>query len=215
MACLGPGLAWPLLRSYCPWPSQPRIFHLGMSNREASVGGWHDLPLQDARPTGALREGRDPSPALQKTPWGAQPTCFLARLGGGAGGQAQPRLHDPPGRPLRLHMGARRRLSLRGLESPALQGSLRPPARRRAPTGPSRPFLCPSPRSAAATEHGCRRGAPRPCPVHQHHLGAVRVDGGGAQKAGRGLCQHPWGHPVDLGKWPFQPCPWFPASVSR
>lgn len=44
-------------------------------------------------------------------------------------------------------------------------------------------FLVPA--SAAAEELGCRRAAAR-CPVHQHHLGAIRVAGVSPRKGERG-----------------------------
>lgn len=121
-----------------------------------------------------MSEGRARAPAPQRAPPPrAQPTCSLAGVGGWAGGQAQPRLPDPPGSPSPAGRGRRQRLPLRERENSALQGSLRAG---RSPR-PRRSFLCPGPPSAAAAERGCRRGAPRRCPVHQHHLGAVQVAG--------------------------------------
>lgn len=68
---------------------------------------------------------------------------------------------------------------------PHCRGPCGPPGRR-APAGPSFVPADRLPTVCGCREADCGRGAPRRCPVHQHHLGAIRVPGSGRETPGKG-----------------------------
>lgn len=135
-----------------------------------------------------MHEGKARAPAPQRAPGELSPPASLQGWMAGQVGRRSPNspTPGPPTPPGRGREAAAPRCG--GCESSALQGS---PRAARAPR-PRRSFLCPGPPSAAAAERGCRRGAQRRCPVHQHHLGAVRVAGVAPRKGEEGCASIPW-----------------------
>lgn len=106
-----------------------------------------------------------------ENPLGSSAHLLPCRVGWQVGGEAQPRLHDPRAPQLWLHADARRRLHLAGV--PAGRPLASPPRPRR--PFPALPLSWPK----VCGSHGAwlQAGRAQALPVHQHHLGAVWVDG--------------------------------------
>lgn len=115
----------------------------------------------------------------------ASPAHLLPRRGGGGAGRGR---RAPASRPASAAL-ARPRAgsgSLCGEAGyPHCRGPCGPPGRR-APAGPSFVPADRLPTVCGCREADCGRGAPRRCPVHQHHLGAIRVPGSGRETPGKG-----------------------------